>query len=678
MKSTRYIGLLSAVAMLLCGCGSDEIADVMPSAGGEGKSGEAVLMNGLLPEGLYIEKEEGAGPASSNAPRRIAVNPSSGKVSQWHDTDEISVSDGVLMYSYQAEPAEGEDVHARFVSKTSSSFTTSEDTGSEKDFYAFYPAVAVESWNGGVVTSKVYAEQKYEENVEGGIMGPYMASKATSTDGGQNVSFNFQSICSIIDVNVAGLGKSGNVESVSVYANNQVSITGKIQYDASTKKITVISNDAIDHAWSTQSEVATVRLASPKPASEVGTVRLYVLPVKIAGGVTITVRMTDGTCYSKHTTADVGSSTDTELTQTGVKGGTVVKPYYKKYNFGAFDISNSVYSLNDWMATIPGNIKFTHLSIPGTHDAATKNCTAIGTSAYTKCQDYTIAEQLEKGCRALDLRPYYNSSSLEIYHGNYGTGVTLANALDAVVGFLTSHPTETVFVLIHQEGGSSGNTNWMNRVWSCVNNYTAHIAKYGWNGNLNPCRGKMVVIFRDPYAGGTNQGDLGCGKVGWGSSFGPKTVMTGNASATSSNYTLYYQDEYDTTNASTKIGNLEKMLTEYIAKNETNHQYIYVNNTNIAGSTITTLAKNVNHAVLASNVFKNHGGRFGIMFTDYLFSSDQYGDQMYDLIRNQNYKYVYQNRTRFADETTSGTDTEADVSSDEYADGGEVYVKARN
>ena len=97
----------------------------MPSAGGEGKSGEAVLMNGLLPEGLYIEKEEGAGPASSNALRRIAVNPSSGKVTQWHATDEISVSDGVLMYSYKAEPAEGEDVHARFVSKTSSSLTTS-------------------------------------------------------------------------------------------------------------------------------------------------------------------------------------------------------------------------------------------------------------------------------------------------------------------------------------------------------------------------------------------------------------------------------------------------------------------------------------------------------------------------------------------------------------------------
>lgn len=676
MKSTRYIGLLSAVAMLLCGCGSDEIADVMPSAGGVGNSGEAVLMNGLLPEGLYIEKEEGADPTGSNAPRRIAVNPSSGKVTQWHATDEISVSDGVLMYSYKAEPAEGEDVHARFVSKTSSSFTTSEDTGSEKDFYAFYPAEAVESWNGGVVTSRVYAEQKYEENVEGGIMGPYMASKATSTDGGQNVSFNFQSICSIIDVNVAGLGKSGNVESVSLYANNQVSITGKIQYDASTKKITVISNDAIDHAWSTQSEVATVRLASPKPASEVGTVRLYVLPVKIAGGVTITVRMTDGTCYSKHTTADVGSSTDTELTQTGVNGGTVVKPYYKKYNFGAFDTSNSVYSLNDWMATIPGNIKFTHLSIPGTHDAATKNCSGIA-----KCQNYTIAEQLENGCRALDLRPYYNSSSLEIYHGIVSTDVTLANALDAVVGFLTSHPTETVFVLIHQEGGSSGNTNWMNRVWSCLNGYTSNIAKYGWEGNLNPCRGKMVVIFRDQYAEGTNKGDLGCGRVGWGSSFDGKPVWRGDASGTNSGYTLYYQDEYDNSSTSTKIGNLEKMLNDFVAKNETNNKYIYVNNTNIAGGifdAITTLAKNVNQAVLASDVFKNHGGRFGIMFTDYLFSSDQYGDQIYDLIRNQNYKYVYQNRTRFADETASGTDTWADVSSDEYADGGEVYVKVRN
>ena len=35
-------------------------------------------------------------------------------------------------------------------------------------------------------------------------------------------------------------------------------------------------------------------------------------------------------------------------------------------------------------------------------------------------------------------------------------------------------------------------------------------------------------------------------------------------------------------------------------------------------------------------------------------------------------------RILFADETASGTDTGADVSSDEYADGGEVYVIARN
>ena len=273
------------------------------------------------------------------------------------------------------------------------------------------------------------------------------------------------------------------------------------------------------------------------------------------------------------------------------------------------------------------------------------------------------------------MRPYYNSSDLVIYHGTYSTGVKLSDALTAISDFLNSHTTETVFVLIHQEEGTSGNTNWQNRVWSCVNGFTSKIATYGWKENLNPCRGKMVVIFRDAYAEGSNTGDLGCGRVGWGSSFNPKSIKFGNGSNSSDSFTLYYQDEYNTTNTSTKLGNLENMLTNYIAANENNANYTYVNNTNIAGLSIKTLANNVNSAVLSSSTFTNHSGRFGIMMTDFLFSSAQKGDQMYNLIRNQNYKYVYTKRTRHT--STSGTDTGAPISGDEEADDGEVYVKQR-
>ena len=61
--------------------------------------------------------------------------------------------------------------------------------------------------------------------------------------------------------------------------------------------------------------------------------------------------------------------------------------------------------------------------------------------------------------------------------------------------------------------------------------------------------------------------------------------------------------------------------------------------------------------------------------TDFLFSSTQKGDQMFELIHQQNYKYVYKNRTRCSTASASGDDTGADISSDEYADDGTVYVK---
>ena len=230
----------------------------------------------------------------------------------------------------------------------------------------------------------------------------------------------------------------------------------------------------------------------------------------------------------------------------------------------------------------------------------------------------------------------------------------LSDALDAVKTFLSNNPTETVFILIHEEdtrliswGAGPHQTSWATRVWNCINGYTDYIASYGWSGNLNPCRGKMVVIFRDNYTDGDSNADLGCGKVGWGSSFSDKSILTGNGSTTARG-TLRYQDEYDTSSESTKLTNLTTMLTSHIAANETNASYTFVNNTNISSGTsnVSGLASKVNNAVLSSSTFTSHTGRFGIMMTDFLFSSDYKGDKMFNLIHEQNYKYVYKGRTR--------------------------------
>lgn len=656
-----------AAALCMGACSSDELQ--MPEQPVVSPSGESISFKSAIGDELQLLPEEdldATAPVGSSEATATRSTMSDGVFSSWATSDKISISDGTLMYVYQPKEESISGAECSFLSKSSASFLT-DGTGSEGTFYAFYPADAVLGWNGTTVTTMIYTEQKYSENKDNsGVMGPYMAAITETTNGGSKANFTFGHVCSVIDVDLSTFD-GGDVESVALYANSQVSVAGSMKFNVSTKSATISGSDGAGYSNSLQSEVVRVsQINATQP-----TVRFYILPMKQPKGFTITVRCSDGKYYTKSSGNSVGSNetNDYITSQSGVSGGTLCKPYYKKYNFG----TKSSARTQNWMAMIPGNIKFNHLSLPGAHDAATSACS--NTSA--KCQAYTVAELLQKGCRALDLRPYYSSSSLEIYHGIASTGVTLTNALDAVQSFLTANPTETVFVLLAQEGGDDGNTNWQNRVWSCVNNYTSYIASYGWEGNLNPCRGKMVVIFRNTYTGGNNNGDLGCGKVGWGSSFNDKTIMTGNGSGTGRG-TLRYQDEYETTNTSTKLGNLTTMLNNHIAANETNAGYTFVNNTNIAGtlSNISSLSQDMNTAFLGSSTFTNHTGKFCIMMTDFLFSSTQKGDQMFELIHKQNYKYVYKNRTRCSTEASSGTDT-APISADEYADDSQVYVKQK-
>lgn len=662
MKTYQYLTIVAAMVLTFGACSTDTPETLKPGgANGDNEKVEFVSSIGDELADLGTESLDGA----SAAETRVTTT-SDGAISAWETTDKISISDGALMYTYQPKEGSISGANCSFQSKTSASFLT--DGGEEeRTFYAFYPADAVSGWNGTTVTTMIYTEQKYSENVQrSGVMGPYMVATATTTDGGANASFTFGHICSVIDVDLSTFD-GGKVESVALYANSQVSVAGSVKFDISTKTATVSGNDGAGYSYSLQSEVVRVsEINAERP-----TVRFYVLPVKQTAGFTITVRTTAGKYYTKKSETSVGTSAANEdylSSIGGVTSGEICKPYYKKYKFGAISGART----QNWMAMIPGNVKFNHLSLPGAHDAATSACS--NTSA--KCQAYTIAELLQKGCRALDLRPYYSSSSLDIYHGVASTGVTLANALDAVQSFLTANPTETVFVLLAQEGGSDGNTNWQNRIWNCLKGYTSQIASYGWKGNLNPCRGKMVVIFRNTYTGGTNNGDLGCGKVGWGSSFNDKSIMTGDGSNTA-NGTLRYQDEYETTNTSTKLSNLTNMLNEHIAPNETNAAYTFVNNTNIAGtlSDISSLSTSMNAAVLGSSTFTGHTGKFGIMMTDFLFSTSQKGDQMFELIHKQNYKYVYKKRSRCEISSHSGAYTGVDISADEYANGGTVYVK---
>ncbi len=700
MKTYRTIYLLAATAFMLGACSdNDELDGQQEQEQPATQEGGALSFGGTIAGDMEILPEEDLdGGTATDSKTRASINASDFTLT-WETKDTISISDGTLNYSYSASPDDEDATKATLSSSSSKTFE-----GTDGTYYALYPADAVISWSGSSVTTMIWTEQDYTENAESsGVIGPYMAASATASDGSAN--FTFGHICSVIDLDISslGLGTDETVDAVSIYANSQVSLAGKLTFDYGTKVITVKNDDATGYSYSTQSEMVCVSNVSSSATS----VRFYVLPVAQTSGFTFTVRTkttdTSGNVsynyYTKSSSTSVGTGTANSDYMSAVYNGSsssslgACLPYYKKYNFGSSTASN-VRNMN-WMAMIPGNVKFTHLSIPGTHDAATKsiNGTVAGVNVYperSKCQDYSIGDQLSLGCRAFDLRPYYDSDSLTIYHGSRSTGVNFNPVLDTIANFLTNNPTETVFVLVHQEEGSES-TTWMDRVWTSVSNHQNYIASYGWKGNLNPCRGKMVVIFRDNYATGTNTGDLGCGKVGWGGSFdtgASHTIAYGEKSGTTDSYHFTYQDEYSyssDTYANDKLANLTTMLTDYIAAHETDANYLFINNTNaihtsagVTDQAISTTATAVNAAVLGSTTFTHHDGRFGIMFTDYLFVStnDRGGDKMFNLIHNQNFNYVYKNRTRCHASSVSNTGASV-VQDGEYADGTTVYTKKR-
>ena len=453
-------------------------------------------------------------------------------------------------------------------------------------------------------TALVYTEQLNSENQAGDT---YQMKSAVNVDPSEVTSIS--EALTTLNINVSGIS---NIKSVSVYAKGKEKITGYLTYNTQTGSFTVSNGDApSSYGKSMASDVVSVY-----NDNNATSFKAYLLPTALSNGVTVTVRTTSDVYYKQ----DFSVTANTTNTLT----------------------FNNTTATGTWMATVPGDIHFNYLSIPGAHDAATSSCS----SALAKCQSKDISALLNAGVRSLDLRPNGSSSStaenLTIYHGITSTGVLFKTALANVVSYLTSNPTETVFIIIHDESGNTTSA-WQNAVLACLQNVSDYVKVIDNNMTLDDCRGKMVVLSRDNVSASTL-----LGKCGWGSSYNPKTVFYGTDTNSTTPWTVYYQDNYSTTNTSTHLGEVETLLSDYLANNELNQNYLYFNTTNIAGTLTypTSYAKAMNQGVVNSSVFNSHSGRFGIISSDFIADSTYAGDALLQFIIEQNYKYVYKGRTR--------------------------------
>lgn len=658
--NTKNHLILFSVALAFVGCTDDEpLASQQPAtpAGAGVKIGFQATIGQPL---QVLDEEDMDGGKSTRA--SINTSASEGFFGTWATNDNISISDGALMYTYQPTSAAAT---AEFQPRTGKNSFTTDGTGDDATFYAFYPADAVLGWNGSTVTTMIYTEQDYVENLENsGVMGPYMAAQAKTTGGGANASFTFGHICSVVDVDLSSFD-GGTVASVALCSNSKVSLTGRLAYNAEAKTATVAKDDDDTYHSSRQSDVVVV---SNINATSPAVVRFYILPTKQASGFTITVRTTDGNYYSKSSSGEVGKSDpNADYLQSVANVGDIALPYYKKYKFGKTGTAKT----NRWMAMIPGSTYFSMLSTPGSHDSATSSVSGLF-SSYAKCQSETISEQLENGVRAFDLRPQYKSSStitadnLTIYHGSYSTGVLYKDAIATIVDFLQKNPTEAISIIMTKEeaSGTDQTSTLIDVVTSIHNNYSSYfkILDHSYY-TLNDYRGKIMFGCRPNWYNVTGANRV----TNWpdDQSVTDYSVGVGDLCFAS------VEDAYNTSGDSKKTV-VNALLN--LASANTDHKRFHYTFTSVANS-ITSSANTQNPA--AATHIGTLTGPTGYVYGDYMGSSSYGGNTLLKAIIAQNLKYVYKNRTRCSIIAPSGDDTGADISADEYADGSQVFVKER-
>lgn len=705
----KYI-LGTATLLALAACSNDDIV-VTPGAQEptEGKEVSAVQSNIVGNyDNLAVEDLDAGTQIGSRAGLDANLN------ATWTAGDELSISNGTLMYSYNVTKTFDEGKTASFNVAEGHAAHTSDGND---NFYAIYPRRAITEangvgrWNGSEVKGQIFAQQSYIENMGkatngNNFGGYYITTKAADVKTANNetqLSFSFTPLASVVDVDLSKtvLESGDAVAAVYLRDMSNKTIAANFSYDCNSHALTTTGDGGCDYNYTSRSNVVEVSFfesedekgninyTSIDASNKV--VRFYILPVKLNKGVEITIRTKNGKYYTKKASASVGTEYTTEefkISSTDKEISSIVKPYYKKYNFGTIEKARK----GAWMSCIPQNVFYTMLSVPGSHDAATSTVKLFTFSS--KTQNKTIAEQLELGVRALDLRPSA-TDNLEIKHGSTGTGVTLAQAIESMRSYLEKNPTEFIYATIHLEGSTDDNKTkkWSNNVYKLVKaavdgGYALGALSKG--AKLADYKGKIIFIYRDDLTG-DNQ-IYNAAKVAWNDNIA-RTVKVRDTNGNEINdFLISYQDIWESSDLDENTGGISgyfaqkggvkndndkvSMVKKYIDDaTDSKDQRLIFNFASYSGGFVSERAKAIMPSVNSYIVSKKN--RLGVILADFVDAT--YGGYNFTAITTaNNFKYVYTKRSRIdyikKYKNTTGN-TGVGIAGDEYADGSDVFAK---
>ena len=505
---------LLILAGLLSGCGKDTTEQPRPADRAVG--GDAVSCR------LAIGNDQTSGPESET---RTAYGPLTDGYFPiyWRTGDRVGI------ISPQTTPQWAE------VEVTVSGATESEadlsDTGMawgsdpHYDFYAFYPADAVQTNSGSIVVTAIPAVQTCN-NGECNMQYAYMSACTKGVERGAEVPFSFRPLMTTVTADVR-FSEAAEVQKLVLSSENDP-VAGAFTFDIETHRAAVIEDRS-------SKVLALHMLTGEEPYIRIAAgskivVTAFLLPQDIRG-LTLTAVTTEGKTYSY-------------TTQATLRAG-------HRYSFTIGDMQKQAQQIaedySDWMKYLPDNVHLSQVSMPGSHDA----CTMYGShyeyksgmpgeryhfkwlqnvvfgymnvTKIIKAQELSIEEQLAAGVRMFDLRPSASGSSLQdlpIHHGIAALGdptrggytpggsgrqelspFMLSHLLDRFVNFLNEHPDETVLIHMKYENTSgTGKTGWDKSVVDLIKSHcSGHIADFHPRMTLADARGKILFMIREDY-----------------------------------------------------------------------------------------------------------------------------------------------------------------------------------
>ncbi|QHS59525.1 phosphatidylinositol-specific phospholipase C [Chitinophaga agri] len=297
----------------------------------------------------------------------------------------------------------------------------------------------------------------------------------------------------------------------------------------------------------------------------------------------------------------------------------VSQPALRADNEVAITAQATAVAMNSWMSGLADNTSLAALSIPGTHDSGARTEPVAGTA---KCQDLTIAQQLEAGVRYLDIRCRHIGNAFAIHHGSIYQNLNFDDVLQACTSFLTSHPQETIIMSVKEEYDATDNTRTFEQTFDT---YVQQYASFWSTGATIPTLGQVrgkIVLLRRFGATGTPKG---IEATNW----ADNTTFT----ISNSNATLKIQDQYVVPDNNAKWTNVTNLFTEAFTQS---NNTLYINYTSGYKSlifsipSITTVSGNINPRINTYFTSAAHG-RYGVIPMDFV-NADRAG-----LIVNTNF-----------------------------------------